>query len=70
LNDNEDLRARGTSLEEELKDLQSMLQDQQKIYSSHIKELRNQLHDLEDATKGKYEEQIGSLSLELKLKTD
>jgi hypothetical protein len=47
-----------------------MLQDQQKIYSTHIKELRNQLHDLEDATKGKYEEQIGSLQLELKLKSD
>ena len=47
-----------------------MLQDQQKIYSSHIKELRSQLHDLEDATKGKFEEQIGSLQLDIKLKND
>jgi len=28
------------------------------------------LQDLEDATKGKYEEQIGSLQLEIKLKND
>ena len=66
----EDMRLRNNSLEEELKDVQGMLQDQQKIYSSHIKELRSQLHDLEDATKGKYEEQIGSLQLEIKLKND
>ena len=66
----EDMRLRNNSLEEELKDVQGMLQDQQKIYSSHIKELRTQLHDLEDATKGKYEEQIGSLQLEIKLKND
>jgi len=32
--------------------------------------LRSQLNDLEDATKGKYEEQIVSLQLELKLKND
>jgi hypothetical protein len=47
-----------------------MLTDQQKIYSSHIKELRSQLHDLEDATKSKYEEQLMSLQLEIKLKID
>ncbi len=59
--DNEDYRNRNGQLEDEVKDIQTMLQDQQRIYSSHIKELRSQLHDLEEATKGKYEEQIGSL---------
>lgn len=33
-----------------------MLQEQQKIYSSHINELRLQLNELEDATRNKYEE--------------
>lgn len=66
----EELRNRNSSVEDELKDVQQMLTDQQKIYSSHIKELRSQLHDLEEATKGKYEEQLMSLQLEIKLKND
>ena len=37
----EELRNSNSSVEEELKDVQSMLTDQQKIYSSHIKELRS-----------------------------
>jgi len=48
-------------LEDEVKDTQRTLHDQQKIYSSHIGELRSQLNELEDATKGKFEEQIHSL---------
>lgn len=38
-----------------------MLNEQQRIYTTHINELRNQLNDLEDATRSKYEEQIVSL---------
>ena len=68
--ENEDLGTRNGQLDDELKDIQSMLHDQQRIYSSHINELRSQLNDLEDATKGKYEEQVMSLQLELKLKND
>lgn len=45
-----------------------MLHEQQRIYTSHISELRGQLQDLEDATKSKYEEQISSLQLEVKMK--
>ena len=37
----EELRNSNSSVEDELKDVQSMLTDQQKIYSSHIKELRS-----------------------------
>ena len=37
----EELRNRNSSVEDELKDVQQMLTDQQKIYSSHIKELRS-----------------------------
>jgi hypothetical protein len=47
-----------------------MLHDQQRVYSSHIGDLRGQLTDLEESTKAKYEEQLLNLSLELKLKTE
>ena len=53
-----------------MREIQLMLHDQQRVYSNHISDLRSQLNDLEDATKGKYEEQIVSLQLELKLKND
>ena len=45
-----------------------MLTEQQKIYSAHINELRVQLNELEEATRNKYEEQIISLQLDLKMK--
>ena len=45
-----------------------MLHEQQRIYTAHISELRGQLQDLEDATKSKFEEQISSLQLEVKMK--
>lgn len=66
----DELAGRNQQLEEDLREIQLMLHDQQRVYSSHISDLRSQLNDLEDATKGKYEEQIVSLQLELKLKSD
>eukprot|EP00347_Sterkiella_histriomuscorum_P008368 403345367 len=66
----DDLRVRNGTLEDEVKDIQGMLQEQQKIYSSHINELRVQLNELEEATRTKYEEQIVALQLDLKMKQD
>jgi len=66
----DELAGRNQQLEEDLREIQLMLHDQQRVYSNHISDLRSQLNDLEDATKGKFEEQIVSLQLELKLKND
>lgn len=66
----EEAKARNGQLEDEVKEVQTMLHEQQRIYSTHINELRNQLNELEDATKGKFEEQLVSLQLELKLKQE
>lgn len=66
----EDQRTRNGQLEEEVKDVQGMLNEQQKIYSAHINELRVQLNELEEATRNKYEEQIVALQLDLKMKQE
>ena len=40
MGESEEVRARNAQLEDEIRDVQQMLAEQQKIYSSHINELK------------------------------